>query len=418
MVSLEGGVRYELSGQEATEVEEALARKGLQLRFKPRLEAAYEAARGPARNRAIGNYLLLYMAAKLILTLANLQASSRIFVISLILRVGVVLPLALLAVYLLRRPLPQWAHAVAYFTPLVLETCLVLVIGRLAPPGFAERYFFVADVGIFTQTLLMPAPFRYSACGLAAALTSFTILATVRWPGVFGPPFSLQLLFVAMLTLPALFERYNRERMGRRNFLLNELNRLRIEHITRMNAHLERLSSLDGLTGIFNRRYLDSALGRSCEVAANNQRWIAIVMIDIDHFKSLNDTAGHQHGDFCLERVAQILQHAVRAGVDTVARYGGEEFVAILPDADARKALIIAERIRQSIEAAALPGANGRVVTVSAGAVAVRGAPGSPLSAEELVATADKALYKAKKTGRNRVIFAAEALQAESLQAV
>jgi diguanylate cyclase (GGDEF)-like protein len=403
-------MKSEARAQELIEVEEALAHKGLRLRFVPRLEAAYEAVRGPARNRAIRIYLLLYMAAKLVLTLANLQASSRVFLISLLLRLGVVLPLTLLAVYLLRRPLPQWAHAVASFTPLVLETSLVLALGRLAPPNFGERYFFIADVGIFTQTLLMPAPFRYSACGLAAALASFGTLSLVRWPGVFGPPFSLQLLFVVMLTLPALFERYNRERAGRRNFLLHELNRLRIEHILRMNAHLERLSSLDGLTGIFNRRYLDAALERLCAVAAGHERWIAILMIDIDHFKSLNDTAGHQHGDFCLERVAQILQHAVRAGVDTVARYGGEEFVAILPDADEQEAIAIGERVRSSIEAAALPGADGRVVTVSAGAVAVRGSPGTPITVEELVATADQALYKAKKSGRNRVIYADEAL--------
>jgi diguanylate cyclase (GGDEF)-like protein len=296
---------------------------------------------------------------------------------------------------------------VASFTPLVLETALVIVLGRLAPPAFAERYFFVAVVGLFTQTLLMPAPFRYSACGLAVALATFSAICLVRWPGVFGSSFSLQAIFAPMLALPALYERYSRERAGRRNFLLNELNRMRMEDTLRLNAHLERLSSLDGLTGVFNRRYLDAALDRLCRVAADNHRWIAILMIDIDHFKSLNDTAGHQHGDYCLERVAQVLQGSVRAGVDTVARYGGEEFVAILPDADEREAAVIGERIRRAIEATELPAANGRVVTISAGAAAILGREDAQPTVEDLLTAADEALYQAKRSGRNRVVASA-----------
>jgi diguanylate cyclase (GGDEF)-like protein len=185
-----------------------------------------------------------------------------------------------------------------------------------------------------------------------------------------------------------------------------------MEDILRMNSHLDRLSSMDALTGVFNRRYLNSALARLCDVAADKQRWIGILMIDIDHFKSINDTAGHQHGDYCLEQVAQVLQQSVRAGVDTVARYGGEEFIAILPDADEGQALVIGERIRQSIEAAGLPAAQGRVVTISAGATAVRGEEGSRFSADDLVAIADSALYTAKKSGRNRVIYSNHASNA------
>jgi diguanylate cyclase (GGDEF)-like protein len=389
-----------------TEIESALAHRGWRLRFNPGVEAAYEAARGPDRNRAIAYYLLLYLAVKLLFLLANLQVGTEVFRVSMMLRLGIVLPLTLIAVFLLMRAMPGWVHGLAAFTPLIAETALVMVLGRMSGSAVSARYVLAAGVGIFAQTLLMRAPFRYCAYGLAVALAVFYGLCEMHWPGHFGPPVSGDyLVFVTGFSLPALYERHSRERAERREFLLNETNRLRMEDILRMNAHLERLSSLDALTGVFNRRYLDEALPRLCDIAMENQRWIGILMVDIDEFKSLNDTEGHQHGDFCLEQVAQALQLGVRAGVDTVARYGGDEFIAILPDADRQQAILIGERIRQSIEETALHGTHRGLVTISAGATAVRGGRGSKLSAEDLVATADQALYAAKKSGRNRVIF-------------
>jgi diguanylate cyclase (GGDEF)-like protein len=395
-----------MSAQALTEIESALAYKGWRLRFNPGLEAAYEEALGRERNRAIAYYLLLYLAVKLLFLLANYEVGAKVFRVSMTLRLGIVLPLTLIAVFLLMRAMPGWVQGVAAFAPLVAETALVIVLGRLSGSAVSARYVLAAGVGIFAQTLLMRAPFRYCACGLAAALLVFCGLCEIHWPGHFGPSVSGDyLVFVTGFSLPALYERHSRERAERREFLLNETNRLRMEDILRMNAHLERLSSLDALTGVFNRHYLDEALPRLCDIAVENQRWIGILMVDINDFKSLNDTEGHQHGDFCLEQVAQMLQLSVRAGVDTVARYGGDEFIAILPDADRQQAILIGERIRQSIEAGALHSAHRRLVTISAGATTVRGESGSKFSAEDLVATADQALYEAKRSGRNRLIY-------------
>jgi len=394
------------NGHELTEIESALSRRGYWLRFTPRLEAEYEAARGAERNRAIAAYLVIYLVVKLLFLLANLEVGSQVFKVSMMLRLGIVLPLTVIAVILLLRPLPSWVYGVAAFAPLIAETALVMLLGRLSGSTIATRYVMAAGIGIFAQTLLMRAPFRHCVHGLVVALAVFCALSEIRWPGHFGPPISGDyLIFVIGFSLPALYERHSRERADRREFLLNETNRRRMEDTLAMNSHLERLSSLDALTGIFNRRYLDSALVRSCDVAKDHQRWLGILMIDLDYFKSVNDTAGHQYGDLCLEHVAQVLQHSVRAGVDTVARYGGEEFVAILPDADEREAMLIGERIRASIEAAGLAAADGRVLTVSAGATAIRGETGLQFSAEELIAIADEALYAAKNSGRNRVIY-------------
>jgi diguanylate cyclase (GGDEF)-like protein len=400
-------------GQTLTEIEKALGRKGHRLRFVPCLEAAYEAARGRSRNRAVAQYLVVYLAAKLLFLLANLQIGSQVFKVSMMLRLGIVLPLTVIAVIVLLRPFPAWVHGVAAFTPLIAETALVMLLGRMSGSAIATRYVMAAGIGIFAQTLLMRAPFRQCAMGLSAALAVFCALALVPWHGHFGPPITRDyLIFVIGFSLPALYERHSREKADRREYLLSETNRLRMEDILRLNSHLDRLSSLDALTGVFNRRYLDAALARSCDVAINKQRWIGIVMIDIDHFKSINDTAGHQHGDLCLEQVAQVLQSSVRAGVDTVARYGGEEFIAILPDSDDQETALIGERIRASIQSASFPSIKGLTVTVSAGASAIRGEMGSRFGAEDLIATADKALYEAKKTGRNRVVYSEMALNA------
>jgi diguanylate cyclase (GGDEF)-like protein len=395
------------------EVESALDRKASQLRFSPDLEAAYEAAHGTERNRAVSAYLLVYLAAKLIFLLCSISINAHVFYFVLSLRLGIVLPLTLLSVLLLRRKMPSWVYGVAAFTPLIAETALVLLLARFAGHALIDRFIFAAAFGIFAQTLLMPVPFRQAATGLAVALTSFVVLCEWRWPGHFGPPVSFDyLVFTVGFSIPALYERFNRERSHRREYLLREANRLRIEETLRANAHLQRLSSMDGLTGIFNRRYLDAALERLCERAADNERWISVIMIDVDHFKSVNDTAGHQHGDFCLEQIAQVLQRSVRLGVDTVARYGGEEFVAILPDADEREAIMIAERVREAIEAVGLQGAHGRTVTISAGAAAIRGRPGFNFTPADLIACADEALYQAKRSGRNRVIFSMDEAKA------
>jgi diguanylate cyclase (GGDEF)-like protein len=399
------------------DIESALARKDSRLRFIPRLEAAYEAARMVERNRAIAIYLFIYLAVKLLFLVANLQVGSQVFLVSMMLRLGIVLPLTCIAVFLLLRPLPSWVHGLAAFTPLIAETALVMLLGRLSGSAISARYVLAAVVGIFAQTLLMRAPFRHCFYGLVVALTVFCALCEIRWPGHFGPPVSNDyLIFGVGFCLPALYERHSRERADRREFLLDEANRLHMEDILRMNTHLQRLTSLDPLTGVFNRRYLDAALPRLCDIAIAKRRWIGIIMIDIDEFKSLNDTSGHLHGDLCLGNVAQALQNSVRAGVDTVARYGGDEFIAILPDADQSQTIFIGERMREAIMEAALPAGDRWAITISAGATAEQGEAGSGFTPEDLIATADRALYAAKKLGRNRVVFSSRSVNESNNQ--
>ncbi|MBO9534535.1 MAG: GGDEF domain-containing protein [Solirubrobacteraceae bacterium] len=159
---------------------------------------------------------------------------------------------------------------------------------------------------------------------------------------------------------------------------------------------LERVRALattDGLTGLPNRRHLDEALDRACAQVARGHGSLGVLMIDVDHFKKLNDTHGHQVGDEVLKHVAKVLDSELRAG-DMVARYGGEEFTVVMPGAQGVEAKGAAERLRCAIELAAGP----VDVTVSVG---VAWAPLHGTSRVDLVASADAALYEAKQRGRN-----------------
>ncbi|NDY43219.1 diguanylate cyclase [Dissulfurirhabdus thermomarina] len=170
------------------------------------------------------------------------------------------------------------------------------------------------------------------------------------------------------------------------------------------NAALERLSTLDGLTGIANRRRFDEALAREWRRAARDGHELGLVLLDIDHFKAYNDTYGHLEGDDCLKQVAAAVEKAMRRPGDLAARYGGEEFAAILPETGIDGARKRAEAIRAAVEALGIPHEASPVadhVTVSLGAAAA--APGKGGGPEDLIQQADAGLYAAKEGGRNRV---------------
>jgi len=167
---------------------------------------------------------------------------------------------------------------------------------------------------------------------------------------------------------------------------------------------LETLALVDGLTDIANRRRFDQALEIEWKRAQRTGDSVALIMLDIDHFKAYNDHHGHGAGDACLKRVATTLADSVERAADLVARYGGEEFVVLLPDTDATGARQIAERLRQAIEALAMPHGHSpvaEVVTLSLGlASAIPSAESPPAN---LLEQADQRLYQAKSEGRNRV---------------
>jgi diguanylate cyclase (GGDEF)-like protein len=170
---------------------------------------------------------------------------------------------------------------------------------------------------------------------------------------------------------------------------------------------LRQLAFVDGLTGVFNRRYFDERLQGEWQRANRSAGPLALLLLDIDHFKAFNDLHGHQAGDDCLRRVALAVQGALKRPADVFARYGGEEFACILPETDAAGALAVAQRLERCVRALAIAHGGssvGGLVTASVG-VATR-LEGGDDSITALLARADRQLYRAKSLGRGRVAAA------------
>jgi diguanylate cyclase (GGDEF)-like protein len=182
-----------------------------------------------------------------------------------------------------------------------------------------------------------------------------------------------------------------------------------IAEMERMNRRLEELSVRDPLTGLYNRRYVGDRLAHEFQRSLRHDRPLAVLMVDIDHFKTVNDTYGHQVGDEVLRSVALMLVNQTRA-TDVTARYGGEEFLAVLPETDAAGAARVAEKLREAVAVAPLyraqtPKGEQFAVhcTVSIGVAAYH--PGI-IDPNVIVQAADAALYAAKAAGRNRAVSA------------
>jgi diguanylate cyclase (GGDEF)-like protein len=181
---------------------------------------------------------------------------------------------------------------------------------------------------------------------------------------------------------------------------------LKIKHLQddlkRSNELLLELSNTDHLTGLFNRRFLMESLDKEFQRAQRKGGQVALLMLDIDHFKRVNDTHGHLQGDVVLQKVALHIQKELRS-YDVAARYGGEEFVAVLPDTSLKEAFNVADRIRLSVQGMRFAGslADERI-TISLGVAMFPSTCFEDL--DGLLRTADEALYEAKERGRNRVV--------------
>ena len=254
----------------------------------------------------------------------------------------------------------------------------------------------------------------------AATVNPDLILLDVVMPGVDGHEICRRLKAdPATIDIPVIFITAQNEEaeevrgltLGAVDFIRKPINAVILQarvntHVTlkRQRDMLRTLASVDGLTGVANRRRFDEVMGLHWAQSARSKSPLSLILFDVDHFKKYNDHYGHRAGDECLIQIAGAAAQAMQRPFDLIARYGGEEFACVLPDTDANGAVHIAEIILSNVAGCAIQHealGPGRMVSVSAGVATQHGAPGQNCGL--LIEAADQQLYRAKANGRGRL---------------
>lgn len=319
---------------------------------------------------------------------------------------GVVVPWALLVGNRADGRSRRIAPGVAASSVLLTAVSATLIEHRLGGSGDARAFDTMAILPIL-HLCLWVRPGRTTATVVAGLGLAMIWGAALGWGAGSGmpPPTTIGPLVAASAAVViALTAGQSAEAEVRRAHLSRLRSDLAAHRLTHRNDELKVLSEVDTLTGLANRRFIDLRLPEIEERSLTGGETVAVMMIDVDHFKSFNDHFGHQQGDRCLEAVARAAGDQIRRKDDLIGRFGGEEFLAVLPGAGLDVAMRVAERIRATIEALGIPqagGRAGRVVTVSIGCSA--GVVTAGRSIEDLLRAADDELYSAKRGGRNRI---------------
>ncbi len=300
-------------------------------------------------------------------------------------RFGLVLPFVLICSLILWR-----THDERIFQCCLLAVVLAGGLGISAFNLIMQTHYHQGLVLVLLfGCVVLPMRFPY-------ALTSVVVLLGVHFSLVPGAPDGsapeiLNLFDTFSASAFSLIANYMIENYRRRDYLRARL--------------LEQMSQLDGLTEVATRRAFDERLARSWAQLAASSRPLALMFIDVDHFKALNDRVGHQAGDACLRCIADVLRTHTRKEGDFVGRYGGEEFTLLLPDVSADEARAIAERIREEIAGLDLGEHAGEALRVTASIGVLWLADPGSITWEEALKRSDAAMYRAKTGGRNRVVL-------------
>ncbi len=395
-----------------------LIEAGLQRRsawpFPPDLETQYEARRGPSRRLRLARTLRI-AAPLLVFTLGlDWLNSPSLLVHAVPLRVLLAALCAGGALLLphLRR---NWQETLVYAVPVLGMMVVTEILGQYGTPRYADRYMMAAVVVVAALVVTQPLSFK-GAIGVCAADTLLFPLALWLVPGALTLADNLDMpIFNAGVMAVVVIMAQRNEIARRLAFLTSLRHELTAVEMSMLNAELLRLSSTDMLTGLANRRQFEFELSRFW--TDRRRADLAVALVDVDYFKSFNDSAGHAAGDACLRNVAMAIAGAMRQGVDQAARYGGEEFAVLLPGVTPAELYGLGERLRRAVEDLSLPhpGQQNRPVTISVG-LAWR-APGSRTGEPDtLLRDADRALYAAKNAGRNRVALADTAPRATAAE--
>lgn len=378
-------------------------------RLVPALEGRFLSETEAGRNRQIRFWIGVSLGFSWLTLLGDLAAVPDMWWLAFALRACLVTPVTVVAMRLLKTTQPRGLEAFASIAPSA-TVVLAPLIGFAASanvdtllPGV------VLFISIFWVNVLTPMRFHDTVIFTVAMLVSgnaINITSAFWHHAAFVDPNVI--VTSDVLIALSLLARFLAERESRHSFVLGLTIQVHAEDLARSNAQLLEMSNTDPLTGLGNRRFFDLSLSQAWQAATIARTCVAVMMIDVDHFKMFNDTAGHLEGDRCLSTVALAIADHVRRGNDLPARFGGEEFVVLMPATDQDEAFAIAERVRGAVTALQIfhPGRTCRgFVSVSIG-VASRNPAVPGATSTELLAAADEAMYAAKAAGRDQVMHA------------
>jgi diguanylate cyclase (GGDEF)-like protein len=380
-------------GPYESEVANALDRGFPWMYFPARLEQLFERETERARTRHLVGIGILWILLGLVYAVATRVGPVSTHALSVnTVRIGVVSSILIAVTFTIWwgvRPFTR--ELLMMLANIVAPASMILVI------TFAQGSDVGVNRGALTVVLLFITVVVRLRFWFAVTACVAIVAVQIGVPSLVGLPVPGNVPLVLITIVATLIANYQLERESRTNYLQRLLTRIQGAQLAATVVQLQDLAQRDPLTGLANRRALDSQLEALCE---KGERF-AVIMVDVDLFKPFNDCYGHVIGDDCLRRVGAILRASLRNTSDQIARIGGEEFVVLLPQTSVENARIMAERLRTAVYGLRIPhaGSPEHVVTVSAG---VSGSS-APASAAEMLSAADKALYRAKSRGRNRV---------------
>jgi diguanylate cyclase (GGDEF)-like protein len=388
-----------------SEYEDVWAQGYKTLRFPPALEQRYLRDKEGERLRLIRMGTILAGAVNCDLLVADWFMVPDQMLAALVLRLLVMLPVFAAALFFLKHMGAAARESVALILGLMVSgiSCYLSVASKdpLAPDYLVSLFAIVLfNGGVMRMRFWM-------AVASAVMVLAIFVAGVCLVP---NPPYAVLLSSAVVMVscaVFALFSSYRSEHEDRANWLVSQHQELLHEEVTHSNQQLDRLSRFDPLTDLANRRHFDEFLAQVWSRAQHDGEEVALLMIDIDHFKRYNDCYGHAQGDACIQAVAKALSAHLRRPEDLIARYGGEEFVAVLPGANIARAMAAAEHMRHAVldlKLAHEASLGLKQVTMSIGVACMR-ADGGHANPQSLLASADAALYRAKAAGRNTVVL-------------
>jgi diguanylate cyclase (GGDEF)-like protein len=374
------------------------------LKFAPEIEQRFEADTHVARCRELQLTMSFGLGFYLLTSVADF-----IFVPDLVAAAHLVkalnAPLLLIPILIGHKLSARALEIVAVLVAISAITSLATIAAISAAP-LAPFAFMTATLALIYANTTFPLPFKYAV--ICSAACCGTMAVEIYFQDRIGSALSQMLLFQTMIGGTfSLITSYRIERSTRLSYLLSSREGLRLQLLAAEREKLTALSNTDALTGLVNRRHFDRESVEALSSSTNAGKNVALLFIDVDHFKRYNDHYGHHAGDGCLRAVASAISEALR-GTDTIAaRYGGEEFAILLLDVTQAESQLIADRVCRSVAARSLQHLNRKdslnLVTISVGVAC--GSIGGGITLEGLIESADIALYAAKRGGRNRVQF-------------